>query len=85
MSIIATPMSPDELMHGYRIASQKFGGVDRYVLIDPTDRVIAASGGGRIMAPRQLAPLSAFLRATVDEIEESFRSEDGRPLFGIRA
>jgi hypothetical protein len=85
MPIIATPISSDGLMNGYRIASQIFDGVDRYVLIDPADRVIAASSGGRIMAPGRLAPLSVFLHVTLDEIEQSFRSEDGKPLFGIRA
>lgn len=85
MPIIATPVSAEALSNGYRIDSQKFDGVDRYVLINPAGEVVAASSGGRIVAPGRLAPLSVFLHSTVDQIEESFQSEDGKPLFGIRA
>jgi hypothetical protein len=37
------------------------------------------------MAPGRLAPLSVYLHASIDEIEKSFQSEDGRPLFRIRS
>ncbi len=84
MPILATPVAAGELTNGYRIAVQEFEGVDRYTLVDATDRTIAVSSGGRLMAPDRLTRLSVFLHAPVDEIEESFRREDGRPLLKIR-
>lgn len=84
LPILATPVAVGELTNGYRIVSQEFEGVDRYTLVDATDRTIAVSSGGRLMAPDRLTLLSVFLDAPVDEIEESFRREDGRPLLKIR-
>lgn len=81
---LATPVAVQEASNGYRIGSQEFEGVDRYTLIDATDRIIAVSSGGRLMAPDRLTLLSALLHAPVYEIEESFRREDGRPLLKIR-
>jgi hypothetical protein len=40
LPVLATPMSADELISGYRIVLQTFDGVDRYALIDPSDRMV---------------------------------------------
>ncbi|MFL0295096.1 Imm61 family immunity protein [Mycobacterium sp. SMC-18] len=74
----------DDLDHGYRVALQEVTGVNRYTLIDASDAIIAVCSGGRLLAPDRLARLSTILHATVDEIKESFRREDGSPLLKIR-
>lgn len=84
LSPLAAPRAADKLANGYRIASQEVDGVERHTLVDSANRTIAISSGGRLMAPDRLAVLSVLLHATTDEIEESFRREDGSPLFGTR-
>ncbi|WP_163911616.1 Imm61 family immunity protein [Mycolicibacterium aubagnense] len=84
LPILARPIAGRDLANGHRISLQEFDGVDRYTSVDATDRTIAVSSGGRLMAPDRLTRLSVLLHAPVDKIEESFRREDGSPLFGVR-
>lgn len=81
---LATPKTADGLPNGYRLELRKFDGVERHTLVDSADRPVAVSSGGRIMAPDRLALLSVLVDANVAEIEESFRRENGNPLFKTR-
>lgn len=86
MPFLATLTTVDNLSSGgYRITKKKLDEVERYVLVDGAGRVIAVSSGGRIVAPDRLALLASVMDATIEQIEASFRSADGRPLFTVQA
>ncbi|WP_079276812.1 Imm61 family immunity protein [Mycobacteroides abscessus] len=73
------PAAP--LRDGWTTISVTLDGVRRLALIDPSKHSVAAVSADPITGNAQLAELSVCLSADLQELEESFLSPNGRPLF----
>jgi len=83
LPLLATPMTEDELAGGYGIELRQVAGKDRYTLVTKSIGAVAIASGGKVSAYEDLVPLSVYLETPIAEIEQSFTSDDGRPLFTL--
>lgn len=82
---VRRPIDWDEMAPGFTVDKRTFGGVeDRFALIDSAGAVVAISSSDPVTASFDLAGLSVYVSATVDDIVASFLDPEGKPLFSLR-
>lgn len=72
---------PRNLNPGYDVRNVEFENVSRQALIDPSGETVAI--GWLNSGITDLAELSLYLAVSVADIQTSFQSPDGQPLFGL--
>jgi hypothetical protein len=82
---VRRPIDWDDMAPGFAVETRTFGGVEnRMALVDSAGAVVAISSSDPVTASFDLAPLSVYVSATVDDIVASFLDPEGKPLFSIR-
>lgn len=78
------PALEDEIYPGYSIQVVEFEGESRRALIDPSGEWIALSQASHIIGTGTLVRVSAYLNVSVADLEATFQSPEGLPLWGLR-
>jgi hypothetical protein len=82
---VRRPIDWDDMAPGFAVETRTFGGVEnRMALVDSAGAVVAISSSDPVTASFDLAPLSVYVSATVDDIVASFLDPEGKPLFSLR-
>ena len=78
---VRVPITADESVLHFRIATQKFEGIERFTLIASDGSTTAVGSADRATGTAELKKLALYLIATIDEIEASAVDPDGKPIF----
>lgn len=82
---VRRPIDWEEMAPGFMVETRTFGGVEeRIALVDSAGAVVAISSSDPVTASFNLAGLSVYVSATVDDIVTSFLDPEGKPLFSLR-
>jgi hypothetical protein len=81
---VRMPLTQDEVSSGFSITTTTFDDVDRWTLTASDGAPAAVSSGDEFSATAELAKLSLYLSATVDELMSSYLSPTGAPLFSLQ-
>ncbi len=75
------PAFEDEICAGFNITDIEFDGVSRRALVDPSGEAIAV--GSLSVGNSTLVAMSTYVNSSIGDLEDSFQSPDGKPLFGL--
>jgi immunity protein 61 of polymorphic toxin system len=78
---VHVPFLLDEISTGFAVQAREFDGIEHFTLVDTDGSEVAESLGDKFSGTAELVELSGYLRATSDQIMESYLSPDGKPLF----
>jgi len=81
---VNVPITRDEVAAGFTIENRLFENANRLALVDSSESPLAFSSADPVFGTMELAGLSLYLTATVDEITAAFLNPDGSPLFALR-
>jgi hypothetical protein len=81
---VNVPIAKDEISAEFTIQKGVFESANRSALIDSDGSPLAFSSADPVYGTMELAGLSLYLTATVDDITSAFLDPNGSPLFTLR-
>jgi hypothetical protein len=78
------PVTHEEISAGFVTRAKIFDGVERLALIASDGLEVAVSSGDQFSGTAELAKLSLYLTANVDDIKSSYLNPSGKPLFTLQ-
>jgi hypothetical protein len=81
---VNVPIAKDEISAEFTIQKSVFESANRLALIHSDGSPLAFSSADPVYGTMELAGLSLYLTATVDDITAAFLNPDGRPLFTLQ-
>lgn len=81
---VRVPRTREEISAGLALDTRMFDGTERLALIGDSGDVVAVSSGDEISGTSDLAELSLYLTASIDDIAASSLDPEGKPLFRPR-